>query len=67
MYKNELRWWLSDKEEMQEMLLWFLGQKDPLEKKTATYPSILALKIPWTEEPGGLKSSWDCKRQQNNV
>ena len=56
MYKNELPWWLSDKEEMQEMPLWSLGQKDPLEKKMATYSSILALKIPWTEEPGGLQS-----------
>ena len=32
-----------------------LGQEDPLEKEIATYSSILALKIPWTEEPGGLQ------------
>ena len=31
-----------------------LGQKDPLEKGMATYSSIFAWKIPWTEEPGGL-------------
>ena len=31
-----------------------LGQEDPLEKGTATYSSILAWRIPWTEEPGGL-------------
>ena len=29
---------------------------DPLEKEMATHPSILAWKIPWTEEPGGLQS-----------
>ena len=32
----------------------FLGQKDPLEKEMATYSSILAWEIPWTEEPGKL-------------
>ena len=31
-----------------------LGQEDPLEKGMATHPSILAWKIPWTEESGGL-------------
>ena len=33
-----------------------LGQKDSLEKEMATYSSILAWKIPWTEEPGRLQS-----------
>ena len=33
-----------------------LGQKDPLEKGRATYSSILAWRIPWTQEPGGLRS-----------
>ena len=38
--------------------IWFrsLGQEDPLEKGMATHSSILALEIPWTEEPSGLKS-----------
>ena len=31
-----------------------LGQEDPLEKETATHSSILAWRIPWTEEPGEL-------------
>ena len=31
-----------------------LGHEDPLEKKMATHSSILAWRIPWTEEPGGL-------------
>ena len=33
-----------------------LGREDPLEKGTATLSSILAWRIPWTEEPGGLQS-----------
>jgi len=32
-----------------------LGLEDPLEKETATHSSILAWRIPWTEEPGGLR------------
>ena len=32
-----------------------LGQEDPLEKEMATHTSILAWRIPWTEEPGGLE------------
>ena len=35
----------------------FLGQQDPLEEGTATHSSILAWKIPWTEEPGELQST----------
>ena len=33
-----------------------LGGEDPLEEGTATHSSILAWRIPWTEEPGGLQS-----------
>ena len=33
-----------------------LGQKDPLEESMATHSSMLAWRIPWTEEPGGLQS-----------
>ena len=36
--------------------VWTLGQEDPLEKELATHSSILAWKIPWTEEPGRLQS-----------
>ena len=39
---------------MQETQIQSLGQKDPLEKEMATHSSILAWRIPWTEEPGGL-------------
>ena len=42
--------------EMPETHIRFLGWEDPLEKEMATYSSILALKIPWTEEAGGLQS-----------
>ena len=38
------------------MQIQFLGQEDALAKETATYSSILACRIPWTEEPGGLQS-----------
>ena len=41
---------------MQETWVQFLDQEDPLEKEMATYSSILAWEIPWTEEPGGLQS-----------
>ena len=39
---------------MQETPVRFLGQEDPLEKEMATRSSLLAQKILWTEEPGGL-------------
>ena len=39
----------------QEMLVWSLGQEDLLEKEMATHSSILAWKISWTEESGGLQ------------
>ena len=42
---------------VQETWVWPLGQEDPLEKETATRTSILAWKIPWTEEPGRLQST----------
>ena len=41
---------------MQETWVQSLGWEDPLEKEMATRSSILAWRIPWTEEPGGLQS-----------
>ena len=38
-----------------------LGWEDPLEKEVATHSSVLASRIPWTEEPGGLHSPWGPK------
>ena len=46
---------------MQEMRVQSLGWEDPPEEGMATHSSILARKIPWTEEPGELYSSWSCK------
>ena len=43
---------------MQKTCVPSLGRKDPLEKEMATHSSILAWKIPWTEEPGGLQSRY---------
>ena len=41
---------------MQETWVRSLGWEDPLEKGMATHSSILAWRVPWTEEPGGLQS-----------
>ena len=51
-----LPWWLRWKRICQQTLVWSLSQEDPLEKGMATYSSILARRIPWTEEPGRLQS-----------
>ena len=40
---------------MQETQVQSLGQEDPLEKGLAAHPSIVSWRIPWTEEPGGLR------------
>ena len=42
---------------MQETQVLSLGWEDPLEKEMAAHSSILAWKIPWTEDPGGLQST----------
>ena len=39
-----------------EALVQSLGREDPLEKEMATHSSLLAWRMPWTEEPGGLQS-----------
>ena len=41
---------------MRETWVQFLGREDLLEEGTATHSSVLAWRIPWTEEPGGLQS-----------
>ena len=46
---------------MRETQVRFLGQEDPLEKEMAIHSSILAWKIPWTEEPVRLYSPWGRK------
>ena len=47
---------VKDQPAVQETWVWSLGREDPLEKGMATCFSILAWRIPWTEEPGGLQS-----------
>ena len=55
---------------MQETQVPSLGGEDPMEKGMATHSSIIAWKIPWTEEPGGLQSielqSVDMTEQLNH-
>ena len=56
---NRLPWWLRWERiclPVPEMRVPSLGREDPLEKEMATDSSILAWRIPWTEEPGGLQS-----------
>ena len=48
---------------MQETWVRSLGQEDPLEKEMATHSSILAWRLPWTEEPSGLQSMGSKKSQ----
>ena len=48
---------LSRQPAMWETWVRSLGREDPLEKETATHSSILAWRIPWMEEPGGLQST----------
>ena len=43
-----------------------LGQEDPLEEEMATYSSVLAWKITWTEEPGRLQSMWLLQRVRHD-
>ena len=46
---------VKDLPAVQETQIQSLGREDPLEKRMATHSSILAQRIPWTEEPGGLQ------------
>ena len=58
---------------MQETQVRSLGQEDPLEQKLATHSNILAWRISWTEEPGGLQPmglqrvghDWTANTHQN--
>ena len=49
---------------MQETQVRYLGWEDLLEKEIATHSSMLAWRIPWTEDPGGLQSmGWQSQTQ----
>ena len=66
-YCNELPLWLSGERNnpsaKQETSIQSLGLEDPLEEEMATHSSILAWRIPWTDEPGGLQSTGSQKSQ----
>ena len=49
---------------MQETPVLFLGQEDTLEEGMATHSSLLAWRIPWTEEPGGLQAMGSQSQMQ---
>ena len=53
---SQVAQWIKNPPAMQETWIQSLGWEDPLEQGMATHPSILAWKIPWIEEPGGLHS-----------
>ena len=50
---------------MWETWVQVLGQEDPLEEGIETHPSILAWRIPWTEEPGGLQTMGSHRVRHN--
>ena len=52
---------------VQETWVQFLGLEDPLEEEMATNFSIIAWRIPWTEEPGGLQSKGSQRVRHNEV
>ena len=56
---------------LQEMQVQSLGWEDPLEKKVATHSNILAWRIPWTEQPGGLsqrvRRDWTCTHKEKQT
>ena len=54
-------------QETQETWVQSLSQEDPLEEEMATHSGILAWKIPWTEEPGGLQSMGSQRVRHNGV
>ena len=51
-------------QETPEMRVRSFGQEDPLKEEIATQSSILAWRIPWTEEPGGLQSMGSQSQSQ---
>ena len=53
-WPSRIPWWL--RWQMQETWVWSLGWEDLLEEGMATHSSVLAWRIPWTEEPAGLQS-----------
>ena len=53
---SKVVWWVKNPPVTQETQVRSLGQEDLLEEEMATHSSILAWRIPWTEDPGGFQS-----------
>ena len=74
-YKYVVAQMVKNLPSVQETQVHSLGWEDPLEKEMTTHSSILAWRIPWTEEPGGLQSmglqrvrhNWATKQPTKNV
>ena len=64
MRASQVAQWVKNLPAMQETRVRSLDQKDALEEDMATHSSILAWRIPWTEEPGGLQSMGSQSRTQ---
>ena len=66
---SQVTQWVKNSPAMQEVQVQSLGWEDPLEEDMATHSSILAWRIPWTEEPGGLQSigSWRVEHDWNDL
>ena len=58
---------VKDLPAMQETWVRSLGQEDPLEEDMAIHSSILAWRIPWTEQPGGLHQSMGSQRDTHTT
>ena len=58
--------WVKNWPAVQETQIQSLGWEDPLEKRMATHFSILAWRIPWTEECGGLQSMGSQRAGHDN-
>ena len=56
-YDNDWAQMVKNSPAVQETWVRSLGWEDPMEEGTATHSSILACRIPWTKEPGGLRST----------
>ena len=62
---SQVAQWVNNLPAMQETQVQSLGREDALEDGMATHASILAWRIPWTEEPGGLQSMESLRVRQN--
>ena len=70
MWASQVAQWVKNPpalQEIQEIRVLSLGQKDPLEEGMATHSSILAWRITWTDAPGGLQSMGSQRVRHDSV